>query len=578
MKFILFIRQVLGRHTKTVLYGSVFVLITNILQVLIPSLIGDAVDALKDHFLARDILRISAIILVLELLKCLSRFLMRYIIIGASWHVENDIRLKLYGHLLKLPVSFYNRSRTGDIIARVTNDLTAVRAMAGPGVMYSINVMFLAPAALFFMFTKDWRIALYGIMPFPFIALMIYFAGKRIHVYFRSVQESYSDISAHIQENLNGIRMIKAYVREKFELSRLRELSQKYVMNNKKVIRLQSFYHPFIDVLASTGVLVVLWFGGKRVINGETTLGVLVSMIMYIAMLVWPSIAVGWVVAVFQRGTASMKRINDILEEEPERQDEKDILDRLKGDIRVDSLTFSYNDEKPVLKDISFDLKAGRTLAIVGRTGSGKTTLLSLLAGLYDTPHGHIQYDGIDITDLPLSHLRASIAYVPQESFLFSESVAENIAFGKEDADNTEIKRAAVLAAIAGEIDEYPDGYDTMLGERGLTVSGGQRQRLTIARSLISDAEILFFDDCLSNVDTRTEMTILDNIKTVIRGKTAVIVTHRLGAVKDADEILYLSGGEVIERGNHEDLMKIGGEYAALFDEQETLDRMEAEK
>ncbi|MBN1291906.1 MAG: ABC transporter ATP-binding protein [Candidatus Latescibacteria bacterium] len=559
---------------KSIAIGSIFVIITNVFNVFIPSFVGRAVDLLRGDFVAVDLYKLCGLILGFEIIMGVSRFFMRYIIIGTSWKLEGDIRNRLFGHMLKLPVTFYNKSRTGDIIARFTNDLTAVRLMIGPAIMYTMNAVLLVPLALGFMFYKNVELALFTLIPFPIMAIMINVVGKKIHKQFVKVQESYSDISAHVQEDLNGIRTVKAFVREEKELESLRKLSFTYLDRNKGVIKLQSFSFPLLDVLASASVLLVLWIGGRKVISGEITLGTIVSFIMYIGIMVWPAIALGWVVAIFERGFASARRIQEILDEEPERQDENVEMDYFKGAIAIHDCSFSYDNNHEVIKNISFDIKPGKTLAIVGKTGSGKSTLLHLLTGAYPVGRGIIFYDDIDINDIPLARLRSSIAYVPQETFLFSETVEENIAFGNKDADFDYIRKAAALASVDKAIEDFPDGYKTLLGERGITVSGGQRQRIAIARALISDAPITIFDDCLSNVDTETEMEILNNIRNFTENKTTIIVTQRLGAIKNADEILYMDAGNIIERGTHHQLMAMEGLYAAHYNEQESIESL----
>ncbi|MDP2982381.1 MAG: ABC transporter ATP-binding protein [Candidatus Latescibacter sp.] len=569
------IRSFIEKRWKAFLVGSVFVVVTNILDVFIPSYVGKAIDIIRSHFAFSDLYRVVGLIFVIQTVKGITRFFMRYIIIGASWKAENDVRKRLFNHLLRLPLPFYNSSRTGDLIARLTNDLTAVRMMIGPAVMYTMNALVLLPAALVFMFAKDVQLTLYALIPFPFLAFLINRVGRRIHTGFTRVQESYSDISAHIQENLNGIQVVKAYVLEQKELEKLRELSEGYVKNNRYIIRLQSIMWPLLDIFSSLGLILVLWIGAHKVISGQTSLGTIVAFILYIGLLAWPAIALGWVVAIFQRGTASARRIQEILDVEQERPDADPDTTPLHGAVSVQNLHFSYNGDREAIESVSFEVKPGGTLAIVGRTGSGKSTLLNLLTGTFSIPRGIIFYDGMDINDISLTRLRSSIAYVPQETFLFSETVAENIAFGKEGADMESIKNAARLAAIDEEIAAYPAGYYTVIGERGITVSGGQRQRIAIARAFISDAPILFLDDSLSSVDTVTEMTILRNVHDVIRNKTAIIITQRLGAIRNADEILYMSDGKIIERGTHESLMRLNGEYAALYNEQEAIESLD---
>ncbi len=571
------IQSFIGKHWKNIAYGSCFVISTNLLHVFLPSFIGKAVDILHDAFSLRELYRICGLILIIEFSKGISRFFMRYIIIGASWKIESDIRKRLFNHLLKLPVRYFNRTRTGDIIARITNDLTAARMMFGPAIMYSMNAVLLVPLALIFMFSKDAELTIYALIPLPFIAVLMNRIAKKIHKNFIKVQESYSDISAHVQENLNGIQVIKAFVKEQSELLKFETLSQKYVDNNRKIIHLQSLMFPILDVFASSSVIILLWVGGNKVANGETTIGVVVSLVMYAGLLIWPSMALGWVIAIYQRGIASTRRIQEIFDEIPEPQDDSYEKDLLKGQISVRNLNFSYNAKYEVLSDVSFDVEPGNTIAIVGRTGSGKSTLIGLLSGIYKAQRGSVFYNDIDINDIPLSLLRSSISLVPQETFLFSDTVGENIAFGKEDADLPAIERAAVLASIADEINSFPEKYETSLGERGITVSGGQRQRIAIARALISDALIIYIDDSLSNVDTVTEKLILNNMKQIIKNKTALIVTQRLGAISDADEILYMKDGKIIERGTHKTMMSLDGEYAALYREQESIEALEEE-
>ena len=589
------IRSFIGTRWRTLAIGSLFAVATNILQVFIPSYLGKGIDLLRGTpdfalqnpgtprtpFAFGDLYRLIGLIILIECAQGVSRFLMRYITIGASWKVENDIRKRLFDHLLRLPLPFYQTSRTGDLVARFTNDIGAVRMMVGPAIMYSLNSAVLLPAALIFMLSKSVELTLYALIPLPFLAFLINRVGKKIHTGFIKVQESYSDISAHVQENLNGIQVVKAYAREGKEMEKLSELSAGYVEHNRVIIRLQAFMWPLLDIFSSAGIILILWLGARKVAAGEISLGTLVSFILYVGLLSWPTIALGWVVAIFQRGTASARRIQEILDVELERlgtpEEPDPDLTPLSGSLEVRGLRFSYDGDHPALDDVSFVMWPGETLAVVGRTGSGKSTLLGVLTGSFTVPRGMVLYDGVDINDIPLARLRSSIAYVPQETFLFSETVAVNIAFGREDADMESIRSAASLAFIDKEIDAYPGKYDTIIGERGITVSGGQRQRIAIARAFISQAPVLFLDDSLSSVDTITETAILRNISQVIQGRTAIVVTQRLGAIRNADHILYLRDGRIAEQGTHDRLMALGGEYAALYTEQESIESLSEE-
>jgi ATP-binding cassette, subfamily B, multidrug efflux pump len=565
----------LGTYKREYIAGSLILVLTNLLHVLLPSFIGKAVDLFSTHFNPSDLYKLLGLIIIVEFIKGLCRFGMRYILMSASWNIENDIRTDIFRHLMKLPAHYFNTTRTGDIIARATNDLTAARMMFGPAFMYTLNAVVLLPLTIAFMVSLDLRLTLYAIIPFPFIAFSMYRIGRTIHHHFTRVQETYSDISAHVQEDLNGIQVVKSYAIEPRELEKLETLSISYVNENKKVIRLQSFLFPLLDVFASAGVIILLWAGGIKVINGELSLGTLVSLVMYIGILIWPAMALGWVTALVQRGMASLERIQEIFDQVPEPILPATPNDHLSGNITVEHLTFGFIEGKTVLNDISFSVKSGMTVALIGRTGSGKSTLMGILAGIYRAPQGTIRYDDRNIEDIPLSVLRSSIAMTPQETFLFSDTIAENISFGRADADEQHIEDAATQAAIAEEIKKFPAGYESILGERGINVSGGQRQRIAIARALISDAPILFFDDSLSNVDTLTEKTILFNIKQRIAEKTAIIVTQRLGAMKDADMIIYLKDGHIAEQGSHEILMALDGEYAELFREQELIEALQ---
>ena len=531
-----------------------------------PLLIGAAVDSLRSAVTPRTLLLYGGLLVAVTLVQGVFTFAQRRLLVAMSRDIEFDLRDDYFGHLQTLPPAFFRDSYTGDLMARATNDLQAVRMICGPAIMYGANTVFTALGALFFMMRIHPGLSLVALAPLPLLVIVMRIFGQRIHHLFQKVQSRFSDLSTRVQENLAGARVVRAYAVEAEERRRFEGLNREYVEGNRRLVRWSAGFHPSLQVLIGLGFVAVLWYGGSLVTRGTITVGEFVAFNFFLGKLIWPMIAVGWVINLVQRGLASWTRILEILDTEPEIRDAPDALApaRLRGDLRMRGLEFSYREGEPVLSGIDLTAPAGSTLAIVGRTGSGKSTLLSLVPRLLEPPAGTLSVDGVDVRRLRLATLRSAIGLVPQESILFSLTVAENIAFARPRASRSEILEAARTAGLEQDLELLPQGLDTLVGERGVTLSGGQRQRVALARAVLRRPPILLLDDCLSAVDTRTEETILRNLASVFEGRTVVLVAHRISTVRQADQILVLEAGRVVERGDHRELLAGGGLYAEL--------------
>jgi ATP-binding cassette subfamily B protein len=570
------------RYRRQFVTGLACVLVTTSIQLLSPWVLKYAIDDLGRGVTRQKLAAYAALLLGIALVGGVFRYLMRRLIIGASRDIEYDVRSAFFARLQQMPLSYYQARRTGDLMSRATNDLNAVRMMIGPAVMYTANTALVFVVAIALMLSIDARLTLLALLPLPLVSISVKYFGSAIHTRFEAIQAQLADLSAVVQEALAGVRVVRAYSQEAHEEARFRSANAEYVRKNRGLISLQGLFFPSMTLFLGFGSLLVLWLGSREVIRGRITLGEFVAFNAYLVMLSWPMIAFGWVTNILQRGMASWKRMLEVLDAVPAIDDARATPEgraaSITGAIEIRDLVFTYpGTDRPVLDHVSLRIERGQTVAFVGATGSGKSTLISLLPRLHDPPQGSIFVDGVDILEIPLAAVRAAIGFVPQEPFLFSDTVAENVAFGVQPAPNAaavaiegtkRIGDAAAIARLDVDVSSFPKGYGTMVGERGITLSGGQKQRTALARALMVDPRILVLDDALSAVDTSTEEEILTRLRGVMRQRTSIIVSHRISTVRDADQIFVLERGRIAERGTHGALVAHGGLYASLYRKQ----------
>ena len=568
MENLLTLKKYFARYKKKLFWGFVFVLCSNVGTVYVPLFMKDAINDLQKSVASGQLLQYGLLIVGASLIAGIFRFLIRETIIVVSREIEYDLRHDFWNHIQRLSLRYFQNNSTGNIMAHATNDINAVRMSLGPGVMYSVDTSIRLVIVISIMFSLNSSLTIYSLLPLPILSYLVYKVGKLIHAKFTLIQEKFSDLTTKAQENFSGIRVIKSYVREENEISSFKKISMQYLTRNMDMIRIQAFFQPILFLITGLSIIIVIWLGGIKVINGETNLGDLAAFIMYLGMLIWPMIAFGWVINIFQQGEASMKRLNKIFHEPFEISDSENTdysVKDFQGEIEFNNVSFRYNDNLPyILKNVNLKIPEGSTFAIMGFTGSGKTSFVNLIPRLYDTTDGEVLIDGKNVKQIPLNILRTKIGLVQQESFLFSDTITNNISYGLREIDKEKVIKVSKIAHFNKDVESFKDGYETIMGERGITLSGGQKQRASLARALAIDPKILILDDSFSAVDTHTEEEILQSLKQFMKGRTNIIISHRVSTVKDADKIIVLSDAKIAEQGTHEELISLGGIYADI--------------
>lgn len=567
----------LARHPWKLATGVTSIFLSVLVGLAAPLIVGGAIDAFRGGASMRSLLNYAALLVGVTAVQGGFSFAQRMILVSMSRDIELELRNQYFRHLETLPLGFYQERSIGDLMARATNDLQAVRMLCGPAIMYSSNTLFTALGATVLMWRIHWQLTLLALASMPAVAVATKIFGERIHRLFEKVQEQFSSLSTRVQENLAGVRVVRAYAQEAAERRSFAVTNSEYVERNRRLIRWSAAFHPLLQALVGVGFVLVLWRGMFLIEGGSITVGEFVSFNFFLSKLIWPMIAIGWVINLVQRGAASLRRILDVVETEPTIRDEPPLVEARpeRGAVSIRDLTFRYAPElEPVLSGISFEVAPGRTVAVVGRTGSGKSTLLSVLPRLVDPPRGTVFVDGIDVRSLPLEVLRGAISVVPQETFLFSTSLRDNILLGQPEADEAALEAAVRAARLEPDLEGFPAGLDTLIGERGVTLSGGQKQRVALARALVKPAPLLLLDDCFSAVDTATEERILSNLEEIMARRTVFLVSHRVSTARRADLILVLDEGRIVERGSHDELLGAGGLYADLERRQQLEDEL----
>ena len=565
----------LGRYRGQMALGALSLVAADLLVLANPWILKTTIDALSRGITKRELVTYAGLLIAVSAVGGTFRFFMRRIMIGVSRRIEVDMRADFFGHLQTLSPAFYHRHRTGELMALATNDLNAVRTLVGPAVMYSMNTIVIGSLSITLMAILSWKLTIAALMPMVVLTVAVYYSIRIIHRLFEIVQAKFATINARAQENLAGIRVVKAYAREPYEIEQFAGASEEYVEANLKLFRVQSLLHPLLGTVAGLGVVAILLFGGRLLIDGEITLGTFVAFNGYLTMLIWPVIALGWVMNMTEQGLASMQRMNDVMTEQSEITDAGVKAGEAEAPggaaIRFEDVSFSYagnGDRGDILKNVSFEIQDGETVAIVGPTGSGKTTVISLILRLYDVGRGRVLVGGRDVREIPLSELRGMVGLVPQDIFLFSESIRDNVAFGVKELHDPVLEEVTRTASIYEEVDEFPHRFESMIGERGINLSGGQKQRVAIARALAKRPRLLILDDALSSVDATTEEKILGSLKGEFENRTAILISHRISTAREADRIIVLKDGEVAEQGTHEELIALGGLYAEMHHKQ----------